>query len=186
LDFAAVLFFISVVTAAQAAPHAQEEAQAAQSLGVLRTALAAQEAANADRAARSAASAASLLTLQARPACDVCCCDQVDSRATGCRGFLQARLADMGRQREAARQGLAEKQAAASAAARRVVAADGSAPVLLAKARPAGLGHALQCGRLRSLLCYMGCGPWLHDAHHLPALCSCLLLREHVKHWQLP
>jgi len=182
-----VLFFISVVTAAQAAPHAQEEAQAAQSLGVLRTALAAQEAANADRAARSAASAASLSTLQARPACsDICCCDQADSRARGCRGFLQARLADMGRQREAARQGLAEKQAAASAAARRVVAADGSAPVLLAKARPAGLGHALQCGRLRSLLCYMGCGPWLHDAHHLPALCSCLLLREHVKHWQLP
>ena len=48
----------------------------------------------------------------------------------------QGQLAELGRQREAARQQLADKQAAASAASRRPAAPDGSAEALLTKARP--------------------------------------------------
>ncbi|KAK9836170.1 hypothetical protein WJX81_006581 [Elliptochloris bilobata] len=86
----------------------QEEARAAERVAQLRAGLAAQEAANANRAVRSAASAAGLST-------------------------LQGQLADLGRRREAARQELAVKQAAASAVSRQPAAPDGSAETLLAR-----------------------------------------------------
>ncbi len=59
------------------------------------------------------------------------------------RGWVeaQAQLAELGRKREAAREKLAQKQAAASAAARRPAVVDNSADALLTKAWPRG--HSL-------------------------------------------